>query len=76
MEGFDGSEQQFAVRFARHRAEAFTVDEFVGNSLAVTICQFGLVVEQVDVGRGAILEQINDILSLGGEMGQIRKPIT
>ena len=45
-------------------------DVRLGDRLAVHLGELGLVVEQLDVRRAAVLEQVDDALGLGGEVRQ------
>jgi cysteinyl-tRNA synthetase len=47
--------------------EAFAFEEFGGAGLAAAFDQLGFVVEEIDVGRRAVLEKVDDAFGLGGE---------
>ena len=59
------AEQRLLALPVEHRAEADASDEAVGDLLAVLRAQARLVVEEVDVRRPAVLEQVHHPLRLG-----------
>ena len=77
LERFDRREHQLPLRVARHRAEAFPRQIFIGNRRPMQLLQFRLVIEQIDMRRRAIHEQINHPLRLRRKMrrDRLRKTI-
>ena len=59
---------------AGHGAEPRPADDRVGDLFALAAGEFGLVVEEIDVRRGAVLEQVDDALGLRGEVRQVGEP--
>jgi hypothetical protein len=59
-ERFDRSEQQFAIRFPSHCAEALAPDIAIWNRAAVEFSEFGFVVKKLDMSWSAVLEKVND----------------
>ena len=51
-----------------HRAQAFSALYLIGNLLAMRNPQLGLIIKQIDVRRGTVLQQIDHPLRLGSEM--------
>jgi cytochrome b561 len=58
---------------AGHRAEPRALHDRVGNLLPATFREFRLVVEEIDVRRRAVLEQVDDALGLRREVRQPRE---
>lgn len=70
VEGFDRGEEPLAVCLAGHGAETLAADVFLRDGLAVVALEAGLEVEEIDVGWGAVLEEVDDVLGAGLELGQ------
>ena len=77
--GFDGSEKLSLVSRGGHRAEALAFHVTGGNRLSVALFELRLVVEELEVGRAAILEEKDDafgfrrdLLEGGRELARFR----
>ena len=71
LEGFNRSEEELAVGIAGHGAEALVADVAFRHRGIVELLEFGFVVPEVAVGGGAVLEEVDDALGLGGDLADV-----
>ena len=67
----DLAEDRAGGLVARHGRESFAAGELVGDLLTVPLAEFGFVVEEIDVGRRAVLEKVDDAFGLGREVREL-----
>jgi hypothetical protein len=68
-EGLHRCEQELAGGITGHGAEPFAGEVTFGNRLTVESGEVGFVIEEVDVGRATVHEEVDDPLRLRGVMG-------
>ena len=68
-----GRAQDGGVAF--DEGEAGVVQEFLGAELAIEFIEFGLVVEEIELGRGSRHVEVNNPFGLGRKMGTSRSDL-
>ena len=71
FERLNGSEQQLAVGVTGHGAEALAANVALRHRGVMKFLEFGLVVPEVTVSRGAVLKEVDDALGLRSNLTNV-----
>ena len=74
LEFVAGRRNREAGLAAGHRGDALAAPDGVGQVLVVMVVELGLVIPEIELARTAVHEEVDDALSLGGEVRETGEP--